>query len=128
MESKFLKCLCSSAEGPALAYGRSALGQVSALCIHEYKDPRGNRPFAGHSNGSVSFQLAQIQVGEDKVPVSIVLYIDSTYLKKGIPIRPVYRKCIHIIPYIIHDVISDIVSDITFRLIGQSVVSSMTDR
>ena len=33
--------------------------------------------------------ISQIQVGEGTVPVSIVLYIDSTYLKKGIPIRPV---------------------------------------
>jgi hypothetical protein len=97
------------------------------FAFHEYKDPRGNRHFAGHSNGSVSFQIAHIQVGEDKVPVSIVLYIDGTYLNKGIPIRPVYRKCIHIIPDIIQDVISDIVSDITFCLIGQSVVSTMTD-
>ncbi len=48
-----------------------------------YKDPRGNRFLAGHSNGSVSFQLAQPKVDEDKVSVSIVLYIDSTYLKKG---------------------------------------------
>ena len=76
------------------------------FAFHEYKDPHGNRLFAGHSNGSISFQLAQIQVGEDKVPVSIVLYIDGTYLKKGIPIRPVYRKCLHIIPDIIHYVIS----------------------
>jgi hypothetical protein len=71
-----------------------------AGCQHfgfqEYKDPRGNRLFAGHSNGSVSFQLAQLTVGEGKVPVSIVLYIDGTYLKKGIPIRPVYRKSMHI--------------------------------
>jgi hypothetical protein len=71
-----------------------------AGCQHfgfqEYKDPRGNRLFAGHSNGSVSFQLAQLKVGEGKVPVSIVLYIDGTYLKKGIPIRPVYRKSMHI--------------------------------
>ena len=38
-----------------------------AGCQHfgfqEYKDPRGNRLFAGHSNGSVSFQLAQLKVG-----------------------------------------------------------------
>ena len=33
--------------------------------------------------------ISQIQVGEGTVPVSIVLYIDGTYLKKGIPIRPV---------------------------------------
>ena len=71
-----------------------------AGCQHfgfqEYTDPHGNRRFAGHSNGSVSFQLAQIKVGEGKVPVSIVLYIDGTFLKKGIPIRPVYRKCTYI--------------------------------
>jgi hypothetical protein len=35
--------------------------------FHEYKDPRGNRLFAGPSNGSVSFQLAQVRVGEGKV-------------------------------------------------------------
>ena len=62
------------------------------FAFHEYKDPRGNRLFTGHSNGSVSFQLAQLKIGEGKVPVSIVLYIDGTFLKKGIPIRPVYRK------------------------------------
>ena len=56
------------------------------FAFHEYKDPRGNRLFAGHSNGSVSFQLAQLKIGEGKVPVSIVLYIDGTFLKKGIPI------------------------------------------
>jgi hypothetical protein len=71
-----------------------------AGCQHfgfqEYKDPRGNRLFAGQSNGSVSFQLGQVKVGEGKVPVFIVLYIDGTYLKKGILIRPVYNKCMYI--------------------------------
>ena len=58
----------------------------------EYLDPHGNRLFAGHANGSVTFQLAQIRVGSDKVPVSLVIYIDATYIKRGIPIRPIYRK------------------------------------
>ena len=98
------------------------------FAFHEYKDPRGNRLFAGHSNGSVSFQLAQIHVGEGRVPVSIVLYIDGTYLKKGIPIRPVYLKCTYIIPDIIHDVVSDIIPDIICCLFGQSVVSTTTDQ
>jgi hypothetical protein len=98
------------------------------FAFHKYKDPRGNRLFAGHSNGSVSFQLAQIHVGEGKVPVSIVLYIDGTYLKKGIPIRPVYLKCIYIIPDIIHDVVSDIIPNIICCLFGQSVVSTTTDQ
>ncbi len=97
--------------------------------FHEYKDPRGNRLLTGHSNDSVSFQLAQIRVGEaceGKVPVSIVLYIDGTILKKGIPIRPVYRKCIYIIPDIMPDVIADIIPDITFPFSWQSVVSIVT--
>ena len=46
-----------------------------AGCQHfafkEYLDPHGNRLFAGHSNGSVSFQLAQLRIGEDKFPVSL---------------------------------------------------------
>ncbi len=64
--------------------------------FHEYKDPRGNRLFAGQSNGSVSFQLAQLNVSEGKVTVFILLYIDGTYLKKGILIQPVYHKCMYI--------------------------------
>ncbi len=72
------------------------------FAFHEYKDPRGNRLFAGHSNGSVPFQLAQVRVGEGKVPVSIVLYIDDTFLKKGIPIRPAYSKFVCIYIYIYH--------------------------
>ena len=71
-----------------------------AGCQHfafkEYLDPHGNRLFAGHSNGSVSFQLAQLRIGEGKVPVSLVIYIDATYIKKGIPIRPIYCKSINI--------------------------------
>ena len=76
--------------------------------------------------------ISQIQVGEGTVQVSIVLYIDGTYLKKGIPILPVYHKCIHIIPDIMHDVMSDIISDVTFCLIAsgqsESVISTMTDQ
>jgi hypothetical protein len=30
--------------------------------FHEYKDPHGNRPFASDANGSVSFQLARIDI------------------------------------------------------------------
>ncbi len=74
--------------------------------FQEYKDPRGNRLFAGHSNGSVSFQLAQLKVGDGKILVSIALYIDGTYLKKGILIRPVYSKYSYgIIPTIVCDIV-----------------------
>ncbi len=78
----------------------------------EYLDPRGNRLFAGHSNGSVTFQLAQIQVGADKVPVSLVIYIDATYIKRGIPIRPIYCKSCNFIFDIAYDIAYDIAHDI----------------
>ncbi len=54
--------------------------------FHEYKDPHGNRLFAGDANGSVSFQLTQIKISIDMVPVSIVMYIEGTILKKRISI------------------------------------------
>jgi hypothetical protein len=82
------------------------------------------------SNGSVSFQLAQLKVGEDregKVPDSIVLYIDGPFLKKGILIRPVYNKCKYIGPDIIPDVISKIIPDIAYCLFGQLIISIMTN-
>ncbi len=67
-----------------------------AGCQHfatkEYLDPHGNRLFACQSNGSVCFQLAQLHIGEGKFPVSLVIYIDATYIKKGFPIRQIYCK------------------------------------
>ena len=89
---------------PAETVLRELLSDIRlAGCQHfgfkEYLDPHGNRLFAGHSNGSVSFQLAQFRVGPGNVPVSLVIYIDATYIKKGIPIRPIYCKCTHYIVY-----------------------------
>jgi hypothetical protein len=43
---------------------------------------------------------------------AIVLYIDDTFLKKRIPIRPVYRKCVYIYIYIIPDIMPDVIADI----------------
>ncbi len=42
------------------------LARHQHLALHEYKDPRGNRLFAGHSNGSVPFKLVQLKVGPHK--------------------------------------------------------------
>jgi hypothetical protein len=61
-----------------------------------------DRILGGHANGSISFQLAQMSIGAGKVPISIVLHIDATFIKRGIPIRPIYafiyelNICIHI--------------------------------
>jgi len=62
------------------------------FAFKEYKNTNGDRILGGHANGSVSFQIAQASVGPGKVPISIVLYIDATFLKRGIPIRPIYCK------------------------------------
>ncbi len=53
---------------------------------------KGDRVFGGDANGSASFELAQFSVGPGTVPISIVLYIDATYINHGIPIRPIYSE------------------------------------
>ena len=53
---------------------------------------KGNRILGGDANGTLLFQLAQLHIGPDKVPVSIVLYIYKTFMRRGIPIRPAYCK------------------------------------
>jgi hypothetical protein len=55
-------------------------------------DAKGDRVLGGDANGSVSFELAQLSLGPGTVPISIVLYIDATFIKHGIPIRPIYRE------------------------------------
>ena len=64
-------------------------------------DSKGDRIFGGDANGTLSFQLAQLRIGPDKVPVSIVLYIDKTFMRRGIPIRPVYCKISYTISHTI---------------------------
>jgi hypothetical protein len=49
----------------------------------------GERQF-GASNGAVSFQLAQVRCGPECVPVSLVIYIDGSFIKHGIPVKPIY--------------------------------------
>jgi len=77
----------------------------------------GDRVLGGDANGSVSFELAQIRVGAGTVPISIVIYIDATYIKHGIPIRPIYSK--------LHDIIYDIifiVDDIEYDIMCMRVI------
>jgi hypothetical protein len=72
--------------------GDMLLAGKQHFAFSKYKDPYGNRMFVGDANRAVSFQLAQTRIGQNKVPVSIVLYIDGTYLRKGIPMRPIYGE------------------------------------
>jgi hypothetical protein len=76
------------------------------FAFKEYKNANGDRILGGHANGSVSFQIAQASVGPGKVPISIVLYIDATFLKRGIPIRPIYCKILYTRSYTISYMIS----------------------
>jgi hypothetical protein len=55
-------------------------------------DSTGERILGGHANESVKFQIAQLFVGPDKVPISIVIYIDATFIKMHIPIRTISSK------------------------------------
>jgi hypothetical protein len=55
-----------------------------------------DRILGGHANGSISFQLAQLRIRAEKVLISIVVYIMATFIKRGIPIRPIYCKYIRI--------------------------------
>jgi len=65
------------------------------FAFKEYKNSKGERILGGHANGSITFQLAQLRVGPGKVPISIVLYIDATFIKRGIPIRPIYCESVY---------------------------------
>ena len=68
---------------------------------------RGERIFACEANGSVAFQLAQLSMGPDTVPMALVAYIDGTFMKRGLGIRPIYCEYTHVITYdIIYDIIS----------------------
>jgi hypothetical protein len=58
--------------------------------FQEYKNAKGQRMYACEGNGSLSFQLTQAQIGHHLVPGSIVVYIDGSFIKNAIPIRPVY--------------------------------------
>ena len=71
----------------------SRLAGSQHFAFKKYKDATGARIIGGHANGCVTFQLAQIRVGEGVVLISIVLYVDGSFIKWGIPICPVYRKC-----------------------------------
>ena len=79
----------------------------------EYRNAAGKRIFACDANGSVTFQIAQIHAGDGVVPVSLVLYIDGTFMKNGIPIRPIYRKFMSSTSYSMSKYYYDLVVDIT---------------
>jgi hypothetical protein len=92
--------------------------------VKEYKNPKGERILGGHANGSITFQMAQLKVGPGKVPISIVLYIDATFIKRGIPIRPIYCESVYDIIYdIIYNMISSMISCMISYMISMYDVS-----
>jgi hypothetical protein len=65
----------------------------------------GEREF-GASNGAVSFQIAQVRCGPDCVPVSLVIYIDGSFIKHGIPVKPIYGMLMSYAPYMMITILS----------------------
>jgi hypothetical protein len=57
----------------------------------EQKDKRGVRVF-GEAWSSLKFQEAAAAIGPGKVPLSLVIYIDGTFVQHGIDVRPVYSE------------------------------------
>lgn len=45
--------------------------------------------------GSITFEYWAEKIGQGKVPLSIVLYIDGTLVRTNIKARPIYRKLFH---------------------------------
>ena len=60
-------------------------------CFQEQTDSRGIR-LCSEGNSSLTFQVASVKVGPDKVPLSIVLYLDGTYVLSNIDVRVLYCK------------------------------------
>ena len=115
MASKFWNC--SSAQWRRSCqnlWQTCAWPGVSTSCFTSTRTS-GNRLFAGHSNGSVTFHLARLKVGEGKVAVSIVRYI-CWHLSQERDSNSTCFKFIYIY-----------ISDIIHRLFWQSVVSTMRD-
>ena len=63
---------------------------ISYVISYVYSQKMGRIP----TNGSVAFQLAHLSMGPDTVPMALVAYIDGTFMKRGIGIRPIYCEYI----------------------------------
>ena len=73
-----------------LCYIDAYLADCQHFSFQEYKDTKGDSILSSNASCSVTFQLAQMQVGQGTVQISIVLYIEETFIMLGNPIQPVY--------------------------------------
>jgi hypothetical protein len=96
---RFLKCKVDAVLWKLLA--DECFEGCHLFQLKKYKMAKGDRILGGHANGSDSFQISQARVGPGIVPISIVLYIDATFLKRWIPIRSIYGKVLYMISYFI---------------------------
>ncbi len=62
-------------------------------------NPRGERIYACEVDRFVAFQLAQLSMGPDTVPMALVAYLDGTVMKRNIGIRPIYYEYTYNITY-----------------------------
>ena len=72
------------------------------FAFKKYKNPEGYRILARYADGSITFQLAQVEVGPGKFPISVVLYMDGTLIERNIPIHPIYSKLYNMLYYMLH--------------------------
>ena len=94
----------TSSQGTVGAACRPRLAGCQHFALKEHKDATGAWILGGNANGLVYFQVAEMRVGKDIVPISIVLYIDLSFIKRGILICPYIvslHDIFHAISYVI---------------------------
>lgn len=87
-----------------LTFWRRNIGEVilellsdPRFCDHQhfrfevYRNSQGQRVF-GEANGCLSFQLNAYRIGAGIVPVSIVMFIDASFIHNNIYVRPIYGE------------------------------------
>jgi hypothetical protein len=69
-------------------------GDVEVIDMWEEGDGHQDNTFVKRKVSKVLMELLSDgrMAGPGTVPISIVLYIDATYIKHGIPIRPIHSE------------------------------------
>ena len=96
---------------------RRATEGLPALRVQRVQERQRDSLLGAHANGSVFLKLPSAAC-PGKVPIAIMLYIDATFIKRGISIRPICRKFLslngmwyNIRNYILwYDIVCDIVN------------------
>jgi hypothetical protein len=82
--------ICSLEEVLREVLGDDRMAGDQDLSFEMLTNEDGKREF-GASNGgvTVSFQIAQLRRGPNCIPVSLVIYLDGSFVKHGIPVKSI---------------------------------------